>query len=112
METKNEGDKIPDFCSSIHCETAPGLSKKIDPLSGIMQHKTGVYTLEDGDGSMVARAWLCENAEQTIDIQYFIFSADNVGLIAADYLVRAADRGVKVRILVDDIMVEADENKL
>ena len=32
---------------------------------------------------------------------------DNVGLIACDYLVRAADRGVKVRILVDDIMVDA-----
>lgn len=111
-ETKNEESKVPDFCSSIHCETAPGLSKQLDSLSGLMQHKTGVYTLEDGDGSMVARAWLCENAEKTIDIQYFIFSADNVGLIAADYLVRAADRGVKVRILVDDIMVEADENKL
>ncbi len=111
-ETKNEGTKVPDFCSSIHCETSPGLSKQLDSLSSLMQHKTGVYTLEDGDGSMVARAWLCENAEQTIDIQYFIFSADNVGLIAADYLVRAADRGVKVRILVDDIMVEADENKL
>jgi len=111
-ETKNEESKVPDFCSSVHCEAAPGISKKLDPLSGLMQSKTGVYTLEEGDGSMVARAWLCENAEKTIDIQYFIFSADNVGLIAADYLVRAADRGVKVRILVDDIMVEADENKL
>lgn len=43
-----------------------------------------------------------------MDIQYFIFSLDNVGLIACDYIVRAADRGVKVRILVDDIMVDAD----
>jgi len=57
---------------------------------------------------MVSRAWLSEYAEQSIDIQYFIFSIDNVGLIACDYLVRAADRGVKVRILVDDIMVDAD----
>ena len=64
--------------------------------------------LEDGSGSMVARAWLSEYAEKTIDIQYFIFSTDNVGLIACDYLIRAADRGVKVRILVDDIMVDAD----
>ncbi|WP_291799469.1 phospholipase D family protein [Lutibacter sp.] len=73
-----------------------------------METKTGVYVLEDGGGSLVTRAWLSENAEQTIDIQYFIFSIDNVGLIACDYLVRAADRGVKVRILVDDIMVDAD----
>ena len=73
-----------------------------------MESQTGVYVLEDGSGSMVARAWLTEYAEKTIDIQYFIFSTDNVGLIACDYLIRAADRGVKVRIIVDDIMVDAD----
>jgi phosphatidylserine/phosphatidylglycerophosphate/cardiolipin synthase-like enzyme len=77
-----------------------------------MSAKTGVFPLEHGDGSMISRAWLCENAERTIDVQYFIFTADNVGLIAVDYLVRAADRGVKVRILVDDIMVDSDEEKL
>ena len=101
-----------DFCSSIHRDISISLSNKLDSLSGLMAHQTGVYVLEDGDGSMVARAWLSEYAEHSIDIQYFIFTADNVGLIAADYLVRAADRGVKVRILVDDIMVEADEQKL
>ncbi len=31
---------------------------------------------------------------------------DNVGLIALDYLLHAADRGVKVRMLVDDIMLD------
>ena len=56
---------------------------------------------------MISRAWLCENAEKSIDIQYFIFSTDNVGLIACDYLVRAADRGVKVRLLIDDILIDA-----
>lgn len=101
-----------DFCASIHRDTSINLSRKLDSLSSLMKNQTGVYVLEDGDGSMVARAWLSEYAEHSIDIQYFIFTADNVGLIAADYLVRAADRGVKVRILVDDIMVEADEEKL
>lgn len=76
-------------------------------LRDLMQTKTGVYVLEDGAGAMVTRAWLTEYAEKSIDIQYFIFSTDNVGLIACDYLVRAADRGVKVRIIVDDIMVDA-----
>src|ERR1700741_2883657 len=105
-------DTTIDFCSAIHEAKKTGLSAKLDSLKELMKEKTGVYTLEDGDGSMVARAWLCENAEKSIDIQYFIFSVDNVGLIAADYLVRAADRGVKVRILVDDVMVEADGEKL
>ena len=69
---------------------------------------TILKVLEDGGSAMMTRAWLSEYAETSIDIQYFIFSTDNVGLIACDYLVRAADRGVKVRILVDDILVDAD----
>jgi phosphatidylserine/phosphatidylglycerophosphate/cardiolipin synthase-like enzyme len=73
---------------------------------------TGVYTLEEGDASMISRAWLCESAEKSIDIQYFIFSADNIGLIASDYLLRAADRGIQVRVIVDDVMVEADAEEL
>jgi phosphatidylserine/phosphatidylglycerophosphate/cardiolipin synthase-like enzyme len=77
-----------------------------------MSSKTGVYVLEDGGNALVARGWLSEYAEQSIDIQYFIFSPDNVGLIACDYLVRAADRGVKVRLLVDDIMVEAGVHEI
>ncbi|GAA3511689.1 phospholipase D family protein [Aquimarina addita] len=96
-----------DFCSSIHRNDTISLSKELAPFTDTMKNKTGVYVLEDGGGSLVTRAWLCEYAEKTIDIQYFIFSTDNVGLIACDYLVRAADRGVKVRILVDDIMVDA-----
>ena len=103
--------KIPvqtsDFCFGIHRNDTVSLTGEMEEYSQLMKTKTGVYVLEDGGGSLVTRAWLSEYAEKTIDIQYFIFSTDNVGLIAIDYLVRAADRGVKVRILVDDIMVDA-----
>ena len=101
-----------DFCSSIHRNDSLSLSKALAPLNLLMQSKTGVYVLEDGGNALVTRGWLSEYAEQTIDIQYFIFSPDNVGLIACDYLVRAADRGVKVRLLVDDIMVEAGVHEI
>ena len=96
-----------DFCSSIHRNDSLSLSSQLQDVDSIMQTKTGVYVLENGVNAMITRAWLSEYAEESIDIQYFIFSMDNVGLIACDYLVRAADRGVKVRILVDDIMVDA-----
>lgn len=101
-----------DFCAQIHLDSAHALSAQLDPFKDLMLDKTGVYTLEEGDKAMIARAWLTESAEETIDIQYFIFSADNIGLIAIDYLLRAADRGVKVRMLVDDIMLEADAEDL
>jgi putative cardiolipin synthase len=97
-----------DFCANIHRNDSISLSKELEAIRKQMDSLTGVYVLEDGSGSMVARAWLSEYAEETIDIQYFIFSMDNIGLIACDYLIRAADRGVKIRIIVDDIMVDAD----
>lgn len=97
-----------DFCANIHRNDSVRLSSALADITPLMKTKTGVYVLEDGGGAMITRAWLSEYAEKTIDIQYFIFSTDNVGLIAIDYLVRAADRGVKVRLLVDDIMVDAD----
>jgi cardiolipin synthase C len=101
-----------DFCSSIHRNDSLSLTAALSPVADSMKTKTGVYVLEDGGGSLVARAWLAEYAEKTIDIQYFIFSPDNVGLIACDYLVRAADRGVKVRLLVDDVMVAAGVHEI
>lgn len=100
------------FCSQIQAERFAPLSDQLTPVSDLSITKTGVYSLEEGDESMVSRAWLCESAERTIDIQYFIFSADNIGLIASDYLLRAADRGIKVRVIVDDVMVEADADEL
>lgn len=109
-EDKNPlaGALTTNFCDNIHRNDSISLSKELEDISELMNTKTGVFVLEDGGGAMISRAWLTEYAEQTIDIQYFIFSIDNVGLIACDYLVRAADRGVKVRLLVDDIMVDAD----
>jgi len=101
----------PAFCAQVQT-TGAKLSEYLAPVGSQMRTRTGVYTLEEGDVSMVARAWLTDAAEHTIDVQYFIFTADNVGLIAVDYLLRAADRGVRVRLLVDDFMLKADGDAL
>lgn len=100
-------DDGTNFCEHVKRNDSLSLSKELEDVADLLQSKTGVFVLEDGAGSMVSRAWLTEYAEKSINIQYFIFSTDNVGLIACDYLVRAADRGVQVNILIDDIMVNA-----
>ncbi|MEO9870732.1 phospholipase D-like domain-containing protein [Ekhidna sp.] len=109
---KRQYDPITeDYCALL---TEPSV-KKLEQLMNFAEldsTKTGVLVLEEGDVSMIFRAWLSDAAQESIDIQYFIFSGDNVGLIAVDYLLRAAERGVMVRLLVDDIMVEADADEL
>ena len=74
--------------------------------------KTGVYVLETGTEALLARAWLVEQARQTIEVQYFIWSSDNIGILAAEALLRAAERGVKVRVIVDDLLIDAPDRTL
>ncbi len=101
-----------DFCQHINLNSDTTLSEQLIKVTNDIENKTGVYILEQGAEAMLTRAWLSDNAEKTIDVQYFIFSTDNIGRIASDYLIRAADRGVKVRLLVDDLMIDSDESEL
>jgi len=78
----------------------------------LMSKKTGVYILEKGEEALIGRAWLAENAANSIDVQYFIWSTDNIGTLAAENLLRAAERGVRVRVLVDDLLIDAEGKTL
>jgi cardiolipin synthase C len=69
---------------------------------------SGFYVLDRGEEALLWRGALTERAERTIDAQYYIWSEDNVGTIAAERLLRAADRGVRVRVLVDDLSISTD----
>jgi len=69
--------------------------------------QSGAYVLDKGDEALIARAWLGDHAQKTIDVQYFIWSTDNIGILAAEALLRAGERGVRVRILVDDLLIDA-----
>ena len=75
-------------------------------------NKTGVYVLDKGEDALIARAWLADYAKQTIEVQYFIWSDDNIGTLASEALLRAADRGVKVRVIVDDLLIKAPDQTL
>lgn len=74
--------------------------------------KTGVHVLDTGAEALLARAWLVENARQSIEVQYFIWSSDNIGTLAAEALLRAAERGVRVRVIVDDLLIDAPDKVL
>lgn len=73
------------MCRNIHRDSTVHLAEQLRPFDTLMARRTGVFVLAEGDAALITRAWLSEYAERTIDVQYFIFSADNVGLIAVDY---------------------------
>jgi putative cardiolipin synthase len=77
-----------------------------------MERQTGAYILERGEEALIGRAWLASHAQQSIDIQYFIWSTDNIGTLAAEQLLRAAERGVTVRVIVDDLLIDARDESL
>ena len=51
--------------------------------------ETGTYILDTGEEALLARAWLTDHAEHSIEVQYFIWSTDNIGILAAEALLRA-----------------------
>ena len=66
--------------------------------------------LSIGVDGFLARAQMINAAERTLDLQYFIFRQDETGQLLTDALLRAADRGVRVRVLIDDgETLEGDE---
>ena len=65
--------------------------------------KSGFRTLEQGEEAFVARMRLIESASVSLDIQYYIWHHDLTGRTMLNQLLAAADRGVRVRILLDDL---------
>jgi putative cardiolipin synthase len=63
----------------------------------------GAYPLQDGVDAFGARIGLARAAQRTLDVQYYIFHPDNAGHAMLGELLSAADRGVRVRLLLDDI---------
>ena len=63
---------------------------------------SGYYLLNAGVDGLAMRIQMIRGAERTLDLQYYIFRGDDAGTQVAEELRHAADRGVRVRLLVDD----------
>jgi cardiolipin synthase C len=67
--------------------------------------ESGLFIQDTGRQAFLQRAALIEAAERSIDAQYYIWNSDVSGRYLALRLLRAADRGVRVRLLLDDVNV-------
>ncbi len=67
--------------------------------------KSGVIILKTGEESLLARLAIVNSAKQAIDLQYYAINNDLTSNILIEAILKAADRGVHVRLLIDDISI-------
>src|SRR6476620_10139184 len=78
------------------------LGRAIAPGITANPGRTGIYRLPDPRDAFAARILLAGAAEKSLDVQYFIWNGDHVGYLLFEALWQAAERGVRVRLLLDD----------
>jgi cardiolipin synthase C len=74
--------------------------------------QSGFRLLESSTDALMSRIWLIDQAKHSIDLQYFIFENDATGRLVAQRLLAAADRGVRVRLLLDDVNIRHEDRLL
>jgi putative cardiolipin synthase len=82
------------------------ICRNVSSLCKEHPEKSGFYVLNSGLDAFLARAALIGAAEKTLDLQYYIVHFDLTGKLLLGHLLKAADRGVRVRILVDGMYIK------
>ena len=95
---------MPAFISPTTEQTIQpaALQRQFAPAVKAHPNLTGFHVLFDPNDALISRLQLIEHAQRTIDLQYYIWANDQVGALALEAVLRAAERGVKVRLLIDD----------
>ena len=71
---------------------------------------SGFSLLSHGREAFIVRLALADLAERSLDMQYYVWDGDTTGRIIVDRVMKAADRGVRVRLLVDDPYYKASDS--
>jgi putative cardiolipin synthase len=104
-EPKSYSDTITDTADT---RLGQSVSRWADTHGGL----SGFYPLGQGMDALGVRLRLAEIAEKSIDLQYFLMKDDTAGAVMMNALLKAADRGVRVRFLLDDIFTTAQDQGL
>jgi len=91
----------PSFALQDTADTRAG--KRYGELTSTHLNESGFLLLDTGLDAFAARAILAQGADRSIDVQYYMIHNDLTGTLFADQLIKAADRGVRIRLLIDDM---------
>ena len=88
--------------TALQDTAATSLGRALGPMQKAHPGESGVFAMADGHDAFAARVLLADAAERSLDAQYYVWKKDMSGTLLLEALRRAADRGVRVRLLLDD----------
>ena len=95
--------------SGVREPRATRLGQFFGPAADQHPGLSGFSLLDHGREAFIVRLALCDLAERSLDMQYYVWDGDTTGRIIIDRVMKAADRGVKVRLLIDDPYYKAND---
>jgi putative cardiolipin synthase len=109
--------RLPARTSSVHTTALPvgsdsPLDRELAPRLAQHPNESGFWLVSDGVEAFTLRARSARRAGRSLDVQYYIWRADVTGVLLLRELVNAADRGVRVRVLLDDLDARAKNFEL
>lgn len=93
-------------------ESGTPLDDLVAPLMQARLEQSGLLLLSDNLDAFATRALTARNAGRSLDLQYYIWKDDLTGRLLINEIVQAADRGVRVRLLLDDINAQGTDDTL
>jgi cardiolipin synthase C len=93
-------------------KNATELDRELGPLLAEYPGKTGALLVTDGVDAFAARALSAQKAGRSLDLMYYIWHDDLTGRLLGREAWQAAERGVRVRMLLDDMNAEGMDSKL
>ncbi len=107
FEVPTEELALPEASSGQLATLENGVAARADAAQNLGGRASGLASgfklLDRSEDALRWRLALIDSATQSIDTQYYLYHGDSSGLIFTSRLLAAADRGVRVRVLIDDI---------
>ena len=104
----------PDYPRTVSTAFEESASTRLGQFFGPAADKhpglSGFSLLSHGREAFIVRLALADLAERSLDMQYYVWDGDTTGRIIVDRVIKAADRGVRVRLLVDDPYYKASDS--
>ena len=92
--------------TAVAADSTNRLGRELEGLGVQKPGEAGFHLLADSIDSLAVRLLMAERAERSLDAQYYLITNDDVGHLFLGSLLQAADRGVRIRLLLDDIQTQ------